>query len=328
MRAIVTYQNKDRDLGSRIIWESFLSKNKKSLWLPMYWGSWIGVFLLWALSKLPYRMMLLAGKGMGLLTMHLLKSRRHITETNIRLCFPDLDATQVSDLARASYISLGQGVLSTGLAWWASDKRLRTLLHDVTGIEYLDEAFAKERGVILLSAHFTSGDIGGYFSNLLCDHSLTVLHRQQSSDVFESVLQKGRKRYFSSTILRANVRKMIRTLKSKAGIFYMPDQTFEREHSIFVPFMGVNALTITATSRIAKMNNCVVLPVFCFQRGDGKGFDMEFWPMLEGFPSGDDRADATRINELLAKAIRLHPEQYMWQHRRFKIRPEGEDGLY
>jgi KDO2-lipid IV(A) lauroyltransferase len=272
--------------------------------------------------------MLLAGKGLGLLTMHLLKSRRHITETNIRLCFPELDAAQVSDLARASYISLGQGGLSTGLAWWASDRRLRTLLQEVTGLEHLNHAFAKGRGVILLSAHFSAGDIGGYFSNLLCHHSLAVLPRQQSIDVFESVLQKGRKRYFNATILRANVRKMIRTLKSNGGIFYTPDQTFEREHSIFVPFMDVNALTITATSRIAKMNNCVVLPAFCFQRSDGKGFDMEFWPMLEDFPSGDDKADAIRINEILAKAIRSHPEQYMWQHRRFKVRPGGEEGLY
>ena len=324
---IVTYLKVGiQDLQSKNRSKHQLNKNK--LWLPRYWGEWFGVFLLWALSKLPYCCQVRLGRRLGLLTMRVMKSRRHVTQTNIAACFPELDTEQVQTLTRESYSALGQGILSAGLAWWASKRRMRRLLREVNGLEHMHQAFAQGRGVILLSAHFVADEVGGYFTKLVCEHELAVLHREQSSAVFEAVLQKKRGRYFNDTILRANIRKMIRTLKRNAGIFYLPDQTFEKEHSIFVPFMGVNALTLTATSRLAKMNNCVVLPVFCFQRADNKGFDLEFWPMLDNFPSGDDRADAIRINEIFAKAIRSHPAQYMWQHRRFKVRPDGEKDFY
>jgi KDO2-lipid IV(A) lauroyltransferase len=308
-----------------------MKKQQTTVWSllkPRYWFPWFGISLLWLFAKLPYTWQQSIGKGLGLLAGRILKSRWRIAAVNLRLCFPNLSETEIQQLVRESFIYLGRGVLGVGMAWWSSDRRVRSLLANVSGLENLQRAFAQGKGVILLSGHFSFAEIGARFTHMLIDSPIHVMHREQSSVVFEHVLQKKRLRFFKSIIIRANVRQMLRALKSNEGVFYLPDQNFEQEHSMFVPFMGVNTLTLKATARFAEMNNCVVVPCFCYQRADGKGFDVEYWPALENYPSGDDYQDALRINQVFEVAIKKHPEQYMWLHRRFKIRPPGEPSVY
>lgn len=302
--------------------------SKEFLWQPKYWGSWLGVFILWVSAKLPYRWQLQLGKGLGVLAYKIMKSRRRIAAINVSKCFPEYSTEKVDAMVRENFIAFGQGILSSAVAWWASDKRLKKLLHKVNGLEHLEAAFAKGKGVIILTAHFLFDEMGAHLTKLACQQTFSVMHRRQSDKVFEKTLQKGRTRYFNKVIIRDNVRGMIRALKQNHAVVYLPDQNFEREHSIFVPFMGVNTLTLTATARFAKINNCVVVPEFCYQSADGKGYELDIWPALENYPTGDDHEDAIRINQILEKAIRKHPTQYMWIHRRFKIRPDGEADFY
>ena len=97
---------------------------------------------------------------------------------------------------------------------------------------------------------------------------------------------------------------------------------------MFAPFFGVPAATIVATARFARLNNSPVL--FMRQTRDEKRrrWQICFSPIIEDFPSGDDQQDAERMNALLEDEVRLHPEQYLWLHKRFKTRPEGEASFY
>ena len=300
----------------------------KRLLAVRHWPTWLGMALLYILSHLPFSWQYALGARLGLLAMRVLKSRRRIAMINLQLCFPELDVASREQLLIDSFKMLGVGTLISGLAWWGSERRIRKLICKVQGLEYVQQAQARGQGIILLTAHFVTAEMGGRISSLLLPIPLNIMHRRQSSEVAEYVLQQARHRYIKEVILRANVRKMLRCLKNNEAIFYLPDQNFEQEHSIFVPFMGVNTLTLSATARFAKMNNCAVVPGFCFLREDGKGFDVEFFPALENYPSGDEVADTTRINQIFEQAIRKHPAQYMWLHRRFKIRPPGEASVY
>ncbi len=300
----------------------------KRLLALRHWLAWLGMAILYVLSYLPFSWQRALGAKLGLLAMRLLKSRRRITAINLKLCFPELDASAREKLLVHSFRMLGIGTLLSGLAWWGSTKRIRKLITQVRGLEHVEQAQEKGKGIILLSAHFVTAELGGRISSLLLPVPLNIMHRRQSSDVAEYVLQQARHRYIKDVILRANVRQMLRCLKNNEGIFYLPDQNFEQEHSIFVPFMGVNTLTLSATARFAKMNDCAVVPCFCFIRDDGKGIDVEYFPALENYPSGDEVADTTRINQIFEDVIRQHPAQYMWLHRRFKIRPPGEASVY
>lgn len=298
------------------------------LFSPKYWPTWLGMGILYLISQLPFSWQRALGARLGLLGMRLLKSRRRIAAINLQLCFPDLDACTREKLLIDSFKMLGIGILTSGLAWWGNTARIRNLITQVRGLEHVVQAQQKGKGIILLSAHFVTAELGGRMSSILLSLPLNIMHRQQSNDVVEYVLQRARHRYIKEVILRANVRQMLRCLKNNEAIFYLPDQNFEMEHSIFVPFMGVNALTLSATARFAKMNDCTVVPCFCFLRDDGQGFDVEYFPALENYPSGDVVADTTRINQIFETEIRKHPAQYMWVHRRFKIRPLGEKSVY
>jgi KDO2-lipid IV(A) lauroyltransferase len=300
----------------------------KNLTAPRHWPAWLGMGILFILSHLPFSWQRALGAKLGVLAMRILKSRRRIAAINLQLCFPTLDAAAQEQLLVDNFKMLGIGTLISALAWWGSDRRIRKLIKDVRGVEYVQQAQMKGKGIILLTAHFITAEMGGRISSLLLSPALNIMHRRQSSEVAEYVLQQARHRYIKEVILRSNVRQMLRCLKNNEAIFYLPDQNFEQEHSIFVPFMGVNTLTLSATGRFAKMNHCAVVPCFCFLRDDGQGIDVEYFPPLENYPSGDDVADTTRINRIFEQVIRKHPAQYMWLHRRFKIRPPGEASVY
>ena len=124
-----------------------------------------------------------------------------------------------------------------------------------------------------------------------------------------------------------NIRTMARTLKAGHAIQYGFDQYYGKQHCAFVPFFGIPAATITTTSRFAKIGDAVVIPYFSFRKKNGR-YLIEIQPPLVNFPSESPEEDTLRLNALLEQAILKKPEQYLWIHRRFKIRPEGADSVY
>jgi len=100
------------------------------------------------------------------------------------------------------------------------------------------------------------------------------------------------------------------------------------ENSVFVPFFGVQACTLTSVSRLARLAGARVVPFVTEVLPDYKGYKMTIFEPLADFPSESDETDARRMNEFLESQIVRFPEQYYWVHRRFKHRPEGVAGVY
>jgi len=120
----------------------------------------------------------------------------------------------------------------------------------------------------------------------------------------------------------------LRRIKAGNNVWYSPDQDFGRDVSVFAPFFGINAATIKLTAKIARMTGAPVMPLIFHRNPDNRTYTLEYLPALEHFPSGDEVADAAQVNAVIEAAIRRHPEQYLWLHRRFKTRPQGEPGFY
>jgi KDO2-lipid IV(A) lauroyltransferase len=257
--------------------------------------------------------------------MHFSARRRHIAETNIRLCFPELTPRARARLVRDHFASLGISMLEVAMGWWASERRLRTL-GQVQGLEHLQQALAHGKGVILLSAHFTCLELGG---RLLALHApFHVMYRPHENPVLEHVQRSNREAHFERAIPRDDPRAMLRSLKQNKAVWYAPDQNYGHKHSVFAPFFGVPAATSTATARLARVSGAAVVPFFPIRRGDGRGYDLTLLPALEDFPSDDVAADTARINRLIEDHVRKAPEQYLWAHQRFKDRPAGSPALY
>lgn len=292
---------------------------------PRYWLLWLGFACMWLIAHLPFRLQMALGSLTGFFMYYLFRHRRHITEVNLQLCFPEKTHEERKRMMRKVFDSVGKGLIETALAWWASDAHFKNL-HTIEGLEHLDAALAEGRGVILLSGHFTSLEVGG---RILAQHRpFAVMYREHRNPLYEHIMRHHRKVHFKDAIPRTDVRRCVRALKDNQPLWYAPDQDYGRKHSVFAPFFGVQAAMITATARFAKLSGARVVPFFQERLADGSGYALRLYPPLADFPTGDDVADATTIHGIIENEIRKFPEQYLWVHRRFKTRPQGEDRPY
>jgi KDO2-lipid IV(A) lauroyltransferase len=251
--------------------------------------------------------------------------RKRIAQTNIDLCFPDLSVAERARIMRENFASMGIAVLEMGMSWWAPERRLRRLV-TLEGMENLDAALRAGHGAILLSAHFTTMEIGGRLLSMFAPFQ--VLYREHKNAAMEHVISRGRNRFTQRAILRDNLLGMRRSLRKNIPVWYAPDQDFGIGKGVFVPFFGIPAATITATSTLAKMAHSPVVPFYQTRLPGARGYRLTLLPALEDFPGDDIEQDTRRINALLEALIRRQPEQYLWAHRRFKTRPDGMETVY
>jgi KDO2-lipid IV(A) lauroyltransferase len=296
-----------------------------SLYLPKYWTSWLAILLLRIVAALPFKAKLIAGQSVGFLVFHLVKKRRHTVQTNVRLCFPELNAAQQKKMVHDIFAANGIGFFEIAWAWWASIDDIKNR-YDIEGLEHIEAARADGGGVLLVGAHFVHLDLCG----LMANHSspMSVIYRKNNNPVFEYVITKGRNRFFEHVIERSDMRSIVRKLREGKTIWYSPDQDFGRDQAVFAPFFGIEAATLVSTSRLAKMGRAKPVGIAHYRDPITHRYRIVLTPVNETFQTGDDQQDATMINAMLEKAIRVQPEQYMWVHRRFKTRPEGEASLY
>ncbi|HKM38424.1 MAG TPA: lipid A biosynthesis lauroyl acyltransferase [Thiopseudomonas sp.] len=294
---------------------------------PRYWLLWFGLALLWLLTQLPYVVLLRLGRVLGALMLRFAGSRRHIVTRNIELCFPQLSESERQHLIRENFASTGIAFFEMAMSWWWPKKRLSALVQ-VQGLEHLQAAQAQEQGVILMAIHFTTLEIGAAL--LGQQHTIDGMYRAHKNPVFDYVQRRGRERHNADAqaIKREDVRGMLKVLRQGRAIWYAPDQDYGPKQSLFIPLFGVPAATVTATSKFAKLGRALVVPMTQTRLADGQGYLIKIEPPLQNFPGESDEQDCLRINQWIENAIAKHPEQYLWAHRRFKTRPEGEAKLY
>ncbi len=294
---------------------------------PRYWLLWCGLALLWLITQLPYRVLLLLGRALGAVMLRVAASRRHIVTRNIELCFPKLSQAQQQQLLRENFASMGIAFFEMAMSWWWPKKRLSRLVC-VQGLEHLQQAQAQGQGVILMAIHFTTLEIGAAL--LGQQHTIDGMYRAHKNPLFDYVQRRGRERHNADAhaIEREDVRGMLKVLRQGRAIWYAPDQDYGPKQSLFVPLFGVPAATVTATSKFAKLGRAQVMPMRQTRLPNGQGYLIQIEPPLQDFPGESDEQDCLRINQWIEQAIAQQPEQYLWAHRRFKTRPEGEAKLY
>lgn len=292
-----------------------------------YWPTWLGAGLLRLLTFLPHRICIILGRITGKLLYLFNSKRRTIASINIALCFPDLTESQRKNLVRQHFDSLGRSLFETAIAWWKSD---RALAHrfSVSGKEHLDKALAQGKGVILLSAHFNSLELGLRFLVSFGGYKIYPVYQDHSNPVMENIISRSRRDHAADMISFKNTRAMIKHLKQGHIIWYAPDQGYRGSYSAIVPFFGIPAASNTATSRLAKISNAAVIPCFFQQMPGGNDYQVKLLPALENFPTDDPVADTLHYHQILEEDIRKAPEQYLWIHRRFKGRPSEYPDVY
>lgn len=285
----------------------------------------IAIFLLWLLHFLPLQLLAPLGRGLGLLIYALVRERRRVTLTNLRLCFPELSEAERRQLARRHFQVFGRGFVEHGILWWGSKKRIQNLIR-VEGLEHWQAVAG--RPVIWLAPHFVGLDMGG--ARIITEWRGISVYSRQKDPLVDRVLLRGRTRFVAPVLFsrQDGIRPVVRAMRAGLPFYYLPDMDFGIRDSIFVPFFGVPAATITALARVARLARAVVVPVVTRQLPGAHGYVMRFYPAWENFPTDDIVADTRRMNEFIERRVLEMPEQYFWLHKRFKTRPPGEPSFY
>jgi KDO2-lipid IV(A) lauroyltransferase len=253
-------------------------------------------------------------------------SRRRVTLTNLRLCLPELTEAARQTIAKSHFISFTASAFSQGLQWFASKERLRSAVR-LVDIEHWDAV--RDAPVILLAPHFMGLDIAGI--RISADYPLISMYGKSKNPHLDALIFKSRTRFAGDHCLfsrNEGLRPVIRKLKAPFAFYFLPDLDLGPKDSLFVPFFGVQAATVPALSRLARLTGARVVPCIARERADKQGFEARFYPAWENFPSEDLHADTERMNRFIEDRIRETPAQYLWSHKRFKTRPVGEDSVY
>jgi len=287
-----------------------------------YWAVWLGLAVVRLLNLLPLRVQLACGRLLGRLAHAFSRRDRRIATINIALCLPALSARERAALVRRHFESLGCAVLETGLVWWASDARMRRLIR-IEGEEHLQAALTRGHGALLLSAHFTTLEMGARALTLLGPAS--IMYLTPRNPLIAELSRRGRSRHTVQAIASDQIRDLLQNLRSNLPVWYAPDQRFTDKNSAIVPLFGQPASSNVATSRLARISGAAVLPFFPERRADNTGYTVRIHPPLENFPSDDPIADTRRFHEMIEAHAQSCPAQYLWTYKRFKQPGAGED---
>ncbi len=294
---------------------------------PRYWILWIMLSIWWIVTQLPYPILMCLGNLLGAVAFRFDSNRKRIAKRNIDLCFPSWDDLRKKKLLRDNFVSMGKAVFEIGIAWWWSEKRFARLIK-FEGTHHLNRDDGN--GTVLLGIHYTTLEIGAVAATSICN-KLDGMYRAHSNPVFDYIQAKGRISKANKTTRlfeRRNVRACLRGLKSGRALWFGPDQDYGLGSGLFAPFFNIPAATVDTTARFSRGGNAKVVPFSHVRMPNSSGYKVIFYPPIENFPIGDDLKDAELINGIIEKLILIKPEQYLWVHRRFKNRPEGESNLY
>jgi KDO2-lipid IV(A) lauroyltransferase len=298
-----------------------------SLLGPTHWPAWIGLGLLWLLARLPYSQLMRTGRGLGWLFARIPGSRRRIARRNIELCFPELSPADRERMLEQSLRDVGLMLVEFALAWMGSHQAIARVPVEIEGLEHLQAATEEGRGVLLTGAHFSHLELAG---RLLVEHAgveLAGMYREHGDAAFEWAIRRARSHYAATMFTKNEIRPCVRYMRAGGRIWYAPDQDMRGKDTVFVPFFGVPASTLTATHHLARLSGARVIPFFHRRLPEG-GYALRLEAPLAEFPGKDVEIDTARVNAAIERMAREAPTQYLWIHRRFKSRPEGQPPLY
>jgi Kdo2-lipid IVA lauroyltransferase/acyltransferase len=282
------------------------------------WSTWLLLAVLRACAPLPLRVSRAVGALLGWSFFLVNGKRRRIARVNLRLCFPELVARQRRSLLRRHFVMTGKSYADLGFLAWAAPARIERKIR-VLGVEHLRTAQQRGGRVILLVPHC----LGVNFGSIIAKHCpVFSMFKPPRDALLNWFINKGRMRFGASLLTRRQgMRPVLRALRQGMAFYYIPDEDFGPERSVFAPFFGIQTATLPTLARLAAIADAAVIPLFVRMLPGGEGYEMSLSAPLQDFPSDDPVRDAARMNRVLEASIREVPEQYMWTLKLFKTRP-------
>jgi KDO2-lipid IV(A) lauroyltransferase len=275
---------------------------------------------------LPYRVNLSIGRWVGRrMQRHGGKLGRYC-ETNIRWCFPHLSEAEQKNLVAKSFEAAGQGFIECAMVAWPREKALLKRIHSFEGLEHLTNVPQQGHGLLVLFPHLSALYMAAYLIQRKTGLDFSLMYHSPRNVTLDHFMRSRLEKYADEVFTRRDLKKMFRALNAKKIVWYAADIDAGAKVSVFAPFFGISAATVTTPMRLAEATGAKVCLSSFIRRDDGHGYDIKILPPFEHFPSGDDVADAARINRAVEDIVKASPHQYLWTMKRFDTRPDGGRG--
>ena len=291
--------------------------------------------LAWSLVKtigaLPRPLARAAGTAVAWIVYSLHGRLRHVGMRNLQLAFPEMSRVRRAKILRAEFTSLGRQAAEVCLfPKYPRENVKQGVVYD--GFETFERALARGKGVLFLTGHLGGWELSA-FAHSLYGYPLHVVMRSLDNVYLDRLTKQYRTMYGNMMIDKdESVRAMLSALKLGGTIGILMDTNMTPPQGVFVNFFGIPACTASGLARIALRTDAAVVPGFTIWDPVLRKYRLRFDPQLELVRTGNDEADAVANTQLCTKVIedfvRKYPEQWLWVHRRWKTRPEGEKSLY
>jgi KDO2-lipid IV(A) lauroyltransferase len=290
------------------------------------YGAKLAIGLLKLFALLPYGLIARLGDGLGWLLYQIPSNRKLIVHINLKLCFPEWNDERREEVAQKHFRHAIRSYIERSVQWFGSAKKLEKLIQLDSAIDLTDPDLPP---TLFLGFHFVGIEAGSIFLNYSLKRQCGSLYQPMSNPELEAVAKAARARFGADMASRADsARIVLRWLRESKPVMLGADMDYGARNSTFVPFFGVPTCTLTAVGRLAKVGRAQVVPFIGEVLPNYKGYRLRVFKPWDNYPTGDDDADARRMNAFLEEQIPLMPEQYYWVHKRFKTRPPGVPNVY
>jgi len=272
-----------------------------------------------------------AGIALGQLVYAVHGKLRRVGMRNLRLAFPDKSEGERRKTLRGEFTSLGRQLAEVCLfPRYTKENVSNIVVYD--GFENFERAHNRGKGVLYLTAHLGGWELSA-FAHSLYGHPLHVVMRGMDNPYLDRMVQQYRTMHGNSAVDKDNfVRGLLSAMKAGETVGILMDTNMTPPQGVFVDFFGIPACTASGLARIALRTDAAVIPGFTVWDSSLRKYRLRFEPALHLVRTGDDEADIVANTALFTKVIeeyvRRYPDQWLWVHRRWKTRPEGEKPLY
>ena len=288
----------------------------------------IAVGLLKTLALLPWGGVQAVGSLVGWLMWKLPTRSRDVTRINLSHCFPELPAEQLTQLQGRALRGIGKTFVESACAWiWPASKSIDKV-HQVEGLEVLEQALASGKGVVGITSHLGNWEVLNHFYCNTCKP--IIFYRPPKIQAVDELLQKQRvqlgNRVAPST--REGILSVIKEVRRGGAVGIPADPEPSLNSGVFVPFLGTQALTSKFVPGMLAGHKAVGVFLHAVRLPDDSGFKVIIEAAPEGMYDENTEVAVAAMSAKIADYVRQYPDQYMWSMKRFKKRPEGEKRWY
>ena len=289
---------------------------------PQYWGIWLGIFFLFLLAFVPFRLRdKLAGK-LGVWIGHKAKKQRTRAQTNLQYCFPHWTEQQREQVIDKMFAVVAQVMFGIGEIAIRSKKHLQKRSKFI-GLEHIEQAKAEGKNIILMVPHGWAIDASGLILHTQ-GMPMTSMYNPHRNPLVDWLWTITRQRFGGKMHARQNgIKPFLNHVRKGEMGYYLPDEDFGAEQSIFVDFFGTYKATLPGLNKMAKLSKAVVIPMFPRYNAEAGKYEMEIHPAMN--LSDDPEQSARAMNEEIESFVTPAPEQYVWILQLLRTRKDGED---